>query len=541
MDGEKLGDGSKGSMSLTERACYPYVAGKRWMLGLVDTVGYQLVTFIISCHFCLKGTTLGLVGQAGLPFAQKVLKLSAQESQRYGIVAAFPWSIKPLVGMISDVLPIAGYNKRYYCFISSILGAGAITYLAAMPLDSSSALTYVAAMVLINLQVSVVDLLTEGKYTETMARVPEASSDIVSFVWLTVSWGGLLATAISFFVLQTKKYHVMFWCALPFSLQAVFTSFFGLLPEVKLAVSKLDLDLLTKHRDMFLMGTFVGCMSVALAVTQLATENMYVEFGVTLGVALVLSVSMFFFMEKRLAKATLFLFLTNTVSVSFGSAMQYWFTVDETCNPGGPHFDYLFFTVYTSVIAQAFNALGIYLFNVYLSRFRMRSALIVSALISSTASLGDFAMVMRWNLRWGIPDRWFYLIGDTILEPIVLMMAFMPSTVLISKMCPKNIEATTFAILASFSNLGGALSSSFGVFAMQAAGIKTDVESGQCDFSNLPWLIVVCGMCLPLMAVPLTFVLIPDIDMSDNLKEEEGLPEPGGDKAGEKTPLIKKE
>ena len=85
------------------------------------------------------------------------------------------------------------------------------------------------------------------------------------------------------------------------------------------------------------------------------------------------------------------------------------------------------------------------------------------------------------------------------------------------------------------------MSSSFGVFAMQAAGIKTDVESGQCDFSNLPWLIVVCGMCLPLVAVPLTFVLIPDIDMSDNLKEEEGLPEPGGDKAGEKTPLIKKE
>jgi folate/biopterin transporter len=541
MDGEKLGVGSKGTMPIAERVCYPYVAGKRWLSGLVDTVGYQLVTFIISCHFCLKGTTLGLVGQAGLPFAQKVLKLSAQESQRYGIVASFPWSIKPLVGMISDVLPIAGYKKRYYCFLSSILGAGAIAYLAAVPLDSSSAMTYVAAMVLINLQVSVVDLLTEGKYTETMARVPEASSDIVSFVWLTVSWGGLLATVISFFVLQTDNYNVMFWCALPFSLQAVFTSFFGLLPEVKLAVSKLDVDLLTKHGNMFIMGTFMGCLSVVLAVTQLMTENMYVEFGVTLGVALVLSVSMFIFMERRLAKATLFLFLTNTVSVSFGSAMQYWFTVDETCNPGGPHFDYLFFTVYTSVIAQVFNFVGIWLFNVYLSKFRMRSALIVSALISSVASLGDFAMVMRWNLRWGIPDRWFYLIGDTILEPIVIMMAFMPSTVLISKMCPKNMEATTFAILASFSNLGGALSSSFGVFAMEAAGIKTDVENGQCDFSNLPWLIVVCGMCLPLIAVPLTFVLIPDIDMSDNLKEENGLPDVGGDTVGEKTPLIKKD
>ena len=42
------------------------------------------------------------------------------------------------------------------------------------------------------------------------------------------------------------------------------------------------------------------------------------------------------------------------------------------------------------------------------------------------------------------------------------------------------------------------------------------------------------------VAVPLTFVLILDIDMSDNLKEEVRPPEPGGDKAGEKTPLIKR-
>ena len=99
-------------------------------------------------------------------------------------------------------------------------------------------------------------------------------------------------------------------------------------------------------------------------------------------------------------------------------------------------------------------------------------------------------------------------------------MAFMPGTVLISKMCPKNMEATTFAILASFSNLGGALSSSFGVFAMQWAGIKTDVENGDCDFTNLSSLIVVCGMLLPLLAIPMTYVLIPDMDLSDPVHGE---------------------
>ena len=63
----------------------------------------------------------------------------------------------------------------------------------------------------------------------------------------------------------------------------------------------------------------------------------------------------------------------------------------------------------------------------------MRHALMISALVSSFASVGDLAMVMRWNVRWGIPDKAFYLVGDTILEPIVEMMAFMPGTILISK------------------------------------------------------------------------------------------------------------
>lgn len=549
MDDERLKSGAAGETStatdVMSVVCAPFRGAYRWIHNLADAVGWQLIAFVGSCHFGLKGALLGLVGHASLPYAQRVLKLSAEQSQRYGIVAMFPWSIKPVVGMISDVLPIGGYNKRYYMFGASLLGAGAVTYLASATLgdDDASAMTYVSALVLINLQVSVVDLLTEGKYTEKMSEMPEVSSDVVSFVWLALTAGGVFATVASFFVLPTKNYRLLYWCAAPFALQAVFTSAFGVLPETKTTsgASMINRELLAKHAPLFVIGTFMAFVCAALAAAQLLTTDMFFELWFTAGCALALSVAMFFCMPARLAKATLFLFLTNTVSVSFGSAMQYWFTVDETCNPGGPHFDYLFFTVYTSVIAQVFNFVGIWLFNVYLSKFRMRSALIVSALISSVASLGDFAMVMRWNLRWGIPDRWFYLIGDTILEPIVIMMAFMPSTVLISKMCPKNMEATTFAILASFSNLGGALSSSFGVFAMEAAGIKTDVENGQCDFSNLPWLIVVCGMCLPLIAVPLTFVLIPDIDMSDNLKEENGLPDVGGETVGEKTPLIKKD
>ena len=330
MDDERLKSGAAGETStatdVTSVACAPFRGAYRWIHDLADAVGWQLIAFVGSCHFGLKGALLGLVGHASLPYAQRVLKLSAEQSQRYGIVAMFPWSIKPVVGMISDVLPIGGYNKRYYMFGASLLGAGAVTYLATATLgdDDASAMTYVSALVLINLQVSVVDLLTEGKYTEKMSEMPEVSSDVVSFVWLALTAGGVFATVASFFVLPTKNYRTLYWCAAPFALQAVFTSAFGVLPETKTTsgASMINRELLAKHAPLFVIGTFMALVCAALAAAQLLTTDMFFELWFTAVCALALSVAMFFCMPARLAKATLFLFLTNTTSVSFGSAMQ---------------------------------------------------------------------------------------------------------------------------------------------------------------------------------------------------------------------------
>merc|ERR1712159_51780 len=135
-----------------------------------------------------------------------------------------------------------------------------------------------------------------------------------------------------------------------------------------------------------------------------------------------------------------------------------------------------------------------YLFQIFFSNANVRFTFWMSALLSSLASVGDYVIVRRWNIDWGISDKAFYLIGDTILEPMVGMMAAMPSVVLMSKMCPENMEASMFAILASFNNLGSSLSSALGVFAMDFVGIHTDLsDAGACDFSGLPSLTFYCG------------------------------------------------
>ena len=79
-----------------------------------------------------------------------------------------------------------------------------------------------------------------------------------------------------------------------------------------------------------------------------------------------------------------------------------------------------------------------------------------------------------------------------------MMFAFMPAVVLTSKLVPKGLESTTYALLAGFQNFGGVVSSQLGIFATEYAGIQTDDGGGasSCNFDNLPLLVAVCHCLL---------------------------------------------
>jgi len=557
----------------------PFVQFYYYMRKMIIIYGWPLVFMIISVMFGVKGAMIGLVGSSGLPYAQKYLKLTAIEMQKYGIVASFPWTVKPLIGMISDGFPIFGYNKRWYIAASSLVGSCAIYFVATYKFDRSNGLYYIAGLTLINAQVAIADLLTEGKYAEAMRYNPNHSASMVSYVWGNITLGGILATVLSYIALKDENYHLLFWMALPFAVQCFLTSASGLLPELKVkrtkkgevvvddgeddegdkvdamgvgdakkSVTFADEDEETKKanrqkRSMNMMAILMGVICVIIAGIQIVGLDESTILSITLISCVLLSMLIFFFLPRQLAKATFFLFITSVLSVSFGGAMTYWFTVDEKCNPGGPHFDYVYFTVYTSIVGQCSGIIGIWLFNIFFSKGSLRKAFWISSMISSLGSFFDYAIVKRWNVDYlSIPDKAFYMFGDAVLESIVGMMAYMPSVVLIAKMCPKNLETTMFAILASFANLGGSLSGSFGTFAMDYAGIKTDLTSGSCNWDNLPNLILVCGICMPLLAIPLTFIFVPNILMTDTITDFDNSSTKVGDKhvtEDEKKSLIK--
>ncbi|KAF4719267.1 hypothetical protein FOZ63_021788 [Perkinsus olseni] len=131
--------------------------------------------------------------------------------------------------------------------------------------------------------------------------------------------------------------------------------------------------------------------------------------------------------------------------------------------------------------------------------------------------LGDPIVFSRLNLRIGIPDQVF-VIGSTALVSAVSIIQFMPGFLILSHLCPKNMEATMFALLASLSNysqnvtppISGYISELLGVVPRGLPGVDESAT-----FDNL-W--IVSLILIGISVTSLFFLwLIPNARMNERI------------------------
>jgi len=159
--------------------------------------------------------------------------------------------------------------------------------------------------------------------------------------------------------------------------------------------------------------------------------------------------------------------------------------------------------------------LGVTLFQSIMGGWKIRSIFVVTTVMRCMAGLFDIVMVNRINITLGISDKAMYMLGDAIIYEVAYMMNFMPVVVLISKLCPKDMESTTYAVLAGFANFGQQVSSTLGVMMISQHEIKTEVP---CQWEGLTAMILWAHVIIPTATViPLSYVLIPDAKMTDDL------------------------
>lgn len=444
----------------------------------------------------------------------KALRTTGERYQAYGTVARTPWAMKAAIGLLSDTVPIFGYNKRPYIILVSVIGSVAFGILGFAPIPARLAPLAAFLLLLTNLQVATVDLLCEGKYAEKMRADQESGSQLVSFVSVLYMIGAFLGSIVAGPIADNFNPRYIFAVCVPLAAQVIFPAASGWLPEERLPPGSLKSGMwkVRKNWDLVLLSLAMTVSAMALGCASLFGTGMVLS-GVSVFVALIMCCLGAVWLPPGLKAANLYMFLSNMLFVSLPGALDYWFTAHPECVPDGPHFSFTYYVTCASIVGSVAGLIGIAAFERFLSSRSFRTAFWTTLVVKIAASSFDIFIVKRYNKRLGINDKFAFILGDAIISRAASALEYLPAAVLTSKLCPEGMEATVYALLASYQSLGSDVSRTFGVALIDWLGVKT---TAPCDFTNLPRAILIARVLLPLLSFPLVFTLIPPSKMTDS-------------------------
>lgn len=480
---------------------------------LIQTFSARFLLFLVVTQFLLKGICFRLLTASTLPLF-KHLGLDAAGIQIYGSIIMSPWSFKPLVGVLSDVVALGGYHKRYWMLASVVVG-GLVGSILLLMVETHSVPMLVAGYTLVHFQIAVCDLLSEGKYAEMMRENPQSGSDMVTAVSAMQMAGGILAMLLVGPLGDINVYLPIFIIVMAFCLSIIPPLLLGWMPEEK-TVYLVNSRHVRRHWKQYGVAALTGLMGPTLSVITLLSSNRVVSLGCAIAFLAISVGGGYATFIPLIARVATYQVLIGVMQPSLGSALDFFYTADEECLPGGPHFSYLYYVTITGILGSIMAFLATALYKLVFSTWRFRRVLIVTDLLVCLAGVFDLIIVMRWNLLLGIPDHYFYFFGEAIVESMVGMLFWIPSSTILSKVVPPHMESATYSYMAGMSNFARTAAELSGAIIYTWAGVST-TPSPHCSFDSLGVLVFVCHITLPLViGIPAAW-LIPDRKQTEDL------------------------
>jgi len=233
-----------------------------------------------------------------------------------------------------------------------------------------------------------------------------------------------------------------------------------------------------------------------------------------------------------LAKVSIYLFLQNALQPHLVVMFKWFRATPANCDPNRevplPCFSPAF-VGQLDVLAGGAFILALALYNSGLSSWSYRSIFYGAQTALVVVNLLDFIWVERWNLVIGVPDV-FFALGAELLQPLVDRLSLIPMFVLVVKLCPRESQATAFALNMGLLHLGRNVGSYLGMGLLAMLG---GVEPP--EFENIQLLIFLrsCTRMLPLLFVrALVPSGSPKEDNAELLEEDEAKGGGGGAENG---------
>ncbi|XP_047341856.1 probable folate-biopterin transporter 4 [Impatiens glandulifera] len=431
------------------------------------------------------------------------LELSPSASQFVSTVAFFPWSIKPLYGILSDCIPIGGRKRIPYLVISTVLSLFPWLVLGQLSSLRDSKVNLMSLLMVQNLGSAMADVVVDAMIAEAV-KLERASfaGDLQALSWMSMAVGGICGSLLGGYALTNLRINNIFLL-------------FSILPAVQL------------FSCIFVEEKKVLSTSSVVTTHMMNGSSKSEDFEVEKSASTILrrkksgagkkknkksklpkdsSVKLHWYQSLKTACYSLYQAFRQPIIMR----SMTWFMIANVAIPNLSTVMFYYQTEYLNLEASFLGTarvagwlglmLGTFVYNRFLKNMKLRKILMWAHVGVAITNLVDIFLVSRVNERFGISDKALMLCGSTLADAIN-QFKFMPFLILSGQLCPPGIEGTLFALFMSINNL----SSTLGSFA--GAGLASILNLSSGSFENLVPGLAIQTLCT---LIPIAFLfLIP--------------------------------
>jgi len=144
----------------------------------------------------------------------------------------------------------------------------------------------------------------------------------------------------------------------------------------------------------------------------------------------------------------------------------------------------------TTLIGNLSGVVGILIYTKFYARTSLRKFYTITTILQTIFALSNIILYLGINEKIGIPNKVFVCL-NSIPTGFFTQICLAPINVLACRLCPKGLEATTYAILMSTLSLSTALSTQLGAVIQTYLGIAKQNYTNYWKFSIISNVIAV--------------------------------------------------
>lgn len=556
-------------------ACDVLFGGVAGMCSRVsDAFGWQFVASLVLGYGAGQGVSHQLWETAMQYFALDTVGLSPADWGRLSAFASLPWSVKPLIGYMSDMRWSAccgALRRSPYLLAGGVLGVLSGIALSVISLYSIAlgVLGLFLAALTYSLATAIVDVVIDAVLAERAIERPPLTADMQGLAQTTVGVCYVFVPMVQSYLLESVgvlplfelSAFAMLLVALPalcgwFERPLRTLSDAGSTTTVTFAGAATrtqgeDLDsqeAIIRHTAEAAVMTSSVALASGILNVSLGSEYPLLVGGMAQCANAALCVLLYRTLrriDEWIARAALFNFVSNALYAN-SNVMWEWqhepaksnaqtdhrcFTIEECAGlnmsdpawldpselPCGwarqrelPCISPMAFA-YIAMAGAASFVVATGIYTTCLQTVSYRAILLSTQVGFVLGGLADLLLVSRYNQAIGISDHTF-LLFERIVRALNFRLNLMPLFTLLTQLCPPGVEATMFALMMGLGNFGSASGRYLGSTLLNLLGGVTKP-----DYHGLEtYLLVVAAISTSVIAlIPLT---VPEGCPSDGRK-----------------------